>query len=239
MTSVRIETEAEKRKLLENIVAAQEAERERISLELHDELGQQVTAIRLKIKAVDEGCGDAPTKAEIATLIKMAAEIDSSISFIARRLRPGPLKDKAFVTAVKDYVSLWTRDTGILVTLSSDGLRDASFGSKTESHLFRILQESLNNALKHAKAESVEILFTKREGENVMIIMDDGCGFAVDEEIEKSDGLGLPGMCERAQIIGGSCEIESTPGEGTTIYITFPDTADSRKNAAVSKLANR
>lgn len=156
----------------------------------------------------------------------MALQIDNSISHIARELRPAQLRNLSFAIAIEDYLKRWANRAGIPAKLDADGLRDVRFKATTENHLFRIVQESLNNTLKHARAKRVEIQFQKREDENVMIIMDDGRGFDVTEKMQNTNGLGLLGMRERAQVIGGSCEIESTVGEGTTIYVHFPENGD-------------
>jgi signal transduction histidine kinase len=98
-------------------------------------------------------------------------------------------------------------------------------GGDADTHLYRIAQEALNNIAKHAKAKRVNVLLEKREEEVVLILEDDGVGFVrhQEQEVKKGGkGLGLRGMGERASLIGGTLEIESAPGQGTTIYASIP-----------------
>jgi signal transduction histidine kinase len=95
---------------------------------------------------------------------------------------------------------------------------------EVETHLYRVAQEALNNVVKHASARHVSVVLERHDDRLVLIIEDDGRGFDVDARAEPHGrGLGLVGMRERAEIIGGSLEIESTPGKGTTIFLQVPD----------------
>ncbi len=212
--------------LLGRLVTSQEFERRRIARDLHDQLGQPVTALRLKIASLAEFSAD---NADISTRVERLQEIserlDSEVSFLAWELRPTALDDLGLVEAVGAFVDEWSRHYEIAAEFHSSGLSNERLELETETHLYRITQEALNNILKHAKAKNVTVLLEKRDSTVTLIIEDDGAGFDPAKNVDKgevSKGLGLVGMGERAALIGGNVEIESARGKGVTIYVRIP-----------------
>jgi len=146
------------------------------------------------------------------------------VSFLAWELRPSALDDLCLVEAIGAFVAEWSRHYEIPADFHSTGLANERFGNDAETHLYRIIQEALNNIAKHADAKCVSVLLERRDGEIILIAEDDGVGFDTGQEQpdEPGSGLGLVGMHERAALIGGSLEIESARGRGTTIYVRVP-----------------
>jgi PAS domain S-box-containing protein len=222
----RKRAEEERVGLLRKIVTTQEDERSRIARDMHDTLGQRLTALRLKIASLKESCADDKELcARVERLAEIGAGLDAEVSFLAWELRPAVLDDLGLVVAADNYVTEWSKHFEIPAEFQSTGLKKTRLDPETETNLYRITQEALNNIYKHAKASRASVLLEKRQKSVVLIIEDDGVGFDPNKKqrVTKSGrGLGLIGIRERAAIVSGSVEIESTPGKGTTIYVRVP-----------------
>ena len=212
--------------LLGRLVTSQEFERRRIARDLHDQLGQRLTALRLKIASLKEVSGANSLFADrVERLQEIGERLDAEVSFLAWELRPSTLDDLGLVDAVGAYVKEWSRHYEIAAEFHTSGLSGARFERDVETHLYRVTQEALNNTAKHAGAKQVSVLLEKMAENLVLIIEDDGKGFdpaAENVATVSGGGLGLTGMGERAALIGGEIEIESAPGNGTTIYVRVP-----------------
>lgn len=212
--------------LLGRLVTSQEDERRRIARDLHDQLGQRLTALRLKLASLNDVAGENEILTpKINRLQEIALRLDAEVSYLAWELRPSALDDLGFVPAVAAFVNEWSRHFEIPADFQSAKIPKRRFGRQTEIHLYRIAQEALNNIAKHAEATRVSVVLEKRDDRMILIIEDDGKGFfpgrlAVPERSGR--GLGLLGMKERAALIGGDLEIESAPGYGTTIFVRVP-----------------
>ena len=159
-----------------------------------------------------------------------AKQIDEGIDFLAWELRPAALDDFGLYAALAKYVREWTHYAGIPAELLESGIKKARFIPEVETNLYRIAQEALNNVYKHAKAKHVEVVLDKRGDVIVLIIEDDGKGFIKEDKLNRSKGIGLIGMKERAALIGGTLEIETAPGKGTTIFVRVPiDSVEKRE----------
>jgi PAS domain S-box-containing protein len=223
----RRRAEMDRVSLLHKIVTSQEDERRRIARDLHDHLGQRLTALRLKLSSLRDCCGeDANISAQIEVLQDIAAGLDADISFLAWQMRPSTIDDLGLSVSVRKYVSEWSQHSEIPAQFHSAGIKeDEQLDPEAEIHLYRILQEALNNVFKHAKATEASVLLERRENLVVLIIEDDGQGFDPSKKTTaegSKHGLGLIGMQERATLIGGTLEIESTPGRGTTVFVNIP-----------------
>jgi PAS domain S-box-containing protein len=219
----RIQTEKMRVRLLGRIVAAQEDERRRIARDIHDHLGQQTTAVRLKLEALKEFCRDNQEgHAFIEEVQKLAEKLDYSVDFLAWELRPAGLEDLGLSAALGNYIKEWSAFNAIEADFHTSGLKDERLAPSVEVNLYRIAQEALNNAIKHAKATRVDVLLERREQQVVLIVEDNGVGFDVDKQLNDYSGMGLIGMKERAAIANGTLEIQSTPLEGTTIFVRTP-----------------
>ena len=220
--------EQERQILLSRLVAAQEEERRRIAQDLHDHLGQQLTALNMKLDAALRSAADGDGTGHLGEARAMLRRIDDDVDALAWQLRPAMLDDDGFIPALRRYVEDWSARCGVPAEFWSDDLIDSPgfLSSEAETNLYRITQEALNNIAKYAGAENVEVLLTRRNDTVVLLIQDDGVGFEVgDPGKRRSKTMGLVGMRERAGLVGGSFQIESAPGEGTTIYVQVPSPA--------------
>lgn len=219
---------AEKQRLdlLGRLVSSQELERRRIARDLHDSMGQRLTALRLKIASLYElGPASEEFTPRVTRLQEIAERLDSEVSFLAWELRPTTLDDLGLLDAVAAYVDEWSRHYEIAAEFHSTRLTKDRHDREIETHLYRIAQESLNNIAKHAEAKHVTVLLERRGRDLMLIVEDDGKGFdntTRQASRESGIGLGLVGMSERAILIGGDIEIESAPGKGTTIFVRVP-----------------
>ncbi len=209
--------------MLQKLVGAQEDERKRIARDLHDELGQLLTGLRLKLEAVRKLSNDnVELCGKVDETQTLAKQIDAGIDFLAWELLPA-LDDLGLHPALAKYVSEWSHYAGITAELLGSGIKNERFAPEAETNLYRIAQEALNNIYKHAEAKRVEVILDKRDGDLfVLIIQDDGKGFDPADKMNRDKGIGLIGMRERAALIGGSLEIESAPGKGTTVFVRVP-----------------
>jgi signal transduction histidine kinase len=165
----------------------------------------------------------------IAELSDIAQRLDSDVDFLAWELRPTALDDLGLIVALSTYAQEWSKHFGVEVNFHSAGLGGTRLAPLVETNLYRIVQEALNNVSKHAAATHVDLLLERRDGDAVLIVEDDGRGFDL-ERVKMSGtdrGLGLVGMRERAALVGGTVEIESKPGEGTTVFVRVPVKSDS------------
>ena len=225
--------------LMHGIVEAQESERRRIARDLHDHLGQRMTALRLRVEAVAKECGKYKEIEDALKEIQAAAsEIDRDVAFLSWELRPTELENLGLDDAIASYVREWSRQHGI----SADFHAAANNGTiltkrlqrEMETNVYRIVQEALNNIVKHAEAESVSVLLQYGSDNLTLIVEDDGRGFTEDIHTTGAgpqSGLGLIGMRERTEILGGSLSIESTTSGGTTVIARIPTTASTSKAA--------
>lgn len=212
--------------LLSRLVTVQEEERRRMARNLHDHLGQQFTALRLTIGALkeraidDKGFADRLERAD-----RLAEAIDKDVDFLAWELRPPALDESGLSLALEQYLKEWSAVCGIPAEFHVTFPSDVRMSPDVDTQLYRIVQEALQNIRKHSNATMVSVLMEQRESEVVLIIEDDGRGFDVDRSRTPggtSQRMGLVSMEERALLLGGSVEIESSPGEGTSVFVRVP-----------------
>ena len=223
--------EQQKGELLQKIVTTQEDERRRIARDIHDQLGQRVTALRLQLASLSNSIESYPElSTKIRPLQKVAERLDAEVSFLAWELRPAALDDLGLPEATDAFLEEWSRHYSIPADLHLTGFGEVRLDSEIETHLYRIMQESLNNIAKHALATHVNVLLKRTNKGVTLIVEDNGKGF---DPLKRSSngssakGLGLLGMSERAMLVKGDVQIESSPGRGTTIYVRIPTDIDS------------
>jgi PAS domain S-box-containing protein len=224
----RAAAEKQRAELLQKVVTSQEDERRRIARDIHDQLGQRVTGLRLQIASLCEMLsGDTPASSQINALMQTAEKLDSDVSFLAWELRPASLDDLGLVQALTEFCNEWSRHYETEVDVIVRGFKREKLTTDAETQFFRIMQEALNNIAKHSQAERVNIVLESNSRQVTMIIEDNGLGFDRDAQkrLQDSKSLGLLGMKERALLVGGTCEIESSKGSGTTIYVRAPAVA--------------
>jgi signal transduction histidine kinase len=229
-TSERSRHAALQKRLVEGIVRAQEEERQRISRELHDAIGQLLTALSVQVKAIESRPEAAPLRAELDHVRQVTEQAIAETSQLAHRLRPPALDDLGFVAALEGYVRSFSRVHGIATDVAVRGMSGgARLPPAVETALYRTAQEALTNVAKHAAAVTASVVIDRGPDRVRMVVDDDGRGFALDPETglaKDGGGLGLAGMRERAQLLGGQVEVETRPGVGTTISLTLPLTEE-------------
>jgi signal transduction histidine kinase len=205
------------------LIAAQEDERRRIALEMHDQFGQQLSALVLKLSGLRQEIGRRTQFAdELESLEGIARQLDRDLEHIVGRLRPTSLDDFGLVAALTHYVKRWSEHFHVPTQLQATGMGSDRLTSELETALYRITQEALNNIAKHARAKHASILLDQRPDRVSVIVEDDGAGF---DPGEPSERFGVVGMRERAALLGGTLDIESRPGIGTTVVARIPLTS--------------
>jgi len=207
--------------LFRRLISAQEQERRRLARDLHDHLGQQMTALRMNIETLRAPrAGEEDWLARVERIELLAAELDKSIDAVAWDLRPVAL-DLGLAAALRNLVQGWTARFQVPAEFAQTGGDDRRLPEDTAAHLYRIAQEALHNVVKHAQASQANVVLDCREAETTLVIEDDGRGFAAGQAAPEG-GLGLIGMRERAAHLGGTLEVESAPGRGTTVFVRVP-----------------
>jgi PAS domain S-box-containing protein len=221
----RERSERARTELLGRMVFAQEDERRRIAREMHDQFGEQLTALGLRIRMLKEAAeGRDDLSAQVEALEQVAQQLDRDVDHLVWELRPTALDDLGLRAALANYVQDWSLRVRVSAELHTAGLTTDRLASEIETTLYRIAQEALNNIAKHARAGHVEIILERRADHVSLVVVDDGVGFNPSEMDGERRGFGLLGMQERAALVGATLEIESTPGEGTTILVRMPTT---------------
>ncbi|KUM67494.1 HAMP domain-containing sensor histidine kinase [Streptomyces griseorubiginosus] len=196
-------------------LSAQEAERRRIAQELHDEVGQSMTAILLSLeRAADEA--DEPLRGELRQMQEITRGSLDEVRRLVRRLRPGVLEDLGLVSALTSLTGEFATHVALRVMRRFDtGL--PALDQQTELVLYRVAQEALTNAARHAEADKVEVSL-RHSGETVVLtVVDDGRGTQAAPE-----GAGMRGMRERALLVGATLDVTSQPRAGTEVRLTVP-----------------
>jgi signal transduction histidine kinase len=204
---------------LRRVVEAQELERRRLARELHDETGQALTSILLGLKALEERFEDADSRAATAELRELVVSTLQDVRRLAVELRPSALDDFGLVAALERLAASFAEQSGIAVDFQTS-LAGERLSGEVETALYRIVQESLTNVVKHARARHVSILLARMNGAIKAVIEDDGQGF--DPAEDTLDGFGLVGMRERLALLGGRLEVESSSETGTTVAAEVP-----------------
>jgi len=211
------------RKLLEMAIQSQEDERKRVARELHDDLGQALSALLLDIRTMAQD--DGHSAAEICS--RMDHEVRglvSRVSSLAWDLRPAVLDDLGLDSALSRHISNVAKRAQLNIDYQYIPAtpNDPRLPNSVEIVLYRVTQESLNNIVKYAKATRVSVLVYRRADSVVLVVEDDGVGFDVATMDKPKAGLGLLGMRERANLLKGTLLVESTPGAGTIVKATLP-----------------
>ncbi len=221
------------RELSARVLSAQEEERKRISRELHDEIGQALSAVNIAITMLRKQAGPGrDSERRFAAAEQLLAQSMDKVHSFARELRPAILDDLGLHAALRAHVATFARRTGIRADLVAHPVLESLDPAKGEV-LFRVAQEALNNVFKHAKATAVRIEFTFACGALGMEVSDNGCAFRVEEKLHSgpSGRLGLLGMQERVRLANGTFAVESRPGRGTCVRVRIPVVAPSGRLA--------
>jgi PAS domain S-box-containing protein len=213
------------RHLSRQVLLTQEEERKKISRELHDVIAQTLTGINLRLAALKK---DATTNTRglersIARTQRLVQQSVDVVHQFARKLRPTVLDDLGLIPALHTFMKNFKAETGIRVSLSAFAAVEQLHGDK-RTVLYRVAQEALTNVARHAQASQVEVKLQKLDDAVCMTITDDGKGFPTECMVRAKKGkrLGLLGMRERLEIIGGNFTVSSAPGKGTTVLAQIP-----------------
>jgi PAS domain S-box-containing protein len=206
--------------LLHRVVTAQEEERARIARDLHDQLGQQLTALRMALERHAEHCPSDGAQ-DVQRALALTREIDTEVDFLAWELRPAVLDDLGIVAALPRFLDEWSGHYGIRSHFAAANDPGGVLSREAEVTIYRVAQEALNNIVKHAHASRVDVLLERRDHSVVLVVEDDGVGFDTQDPATHDRGIGLAGMRERAALIGGELQVESQPGV-TTLFLRCP-----------------
>ncbi|MGD8190990.1 PAS domain-containing sensor histidine kinase [Brevibacillus ginsengisoli] len=217
----RMERERHQRQITNYIIQAQEEERKRISRDLHDGVGQALYSITVGLKMVNQANVDTDLKNLFVDIQQMTARALDEVKSMAVELRPSALDDLGLIPAIRSYAKRFEDTFGIETEFDVVGSR-RRFHSSIETALYRISQEAMINAAKYADTDKLYVRFRELGQIIELSIMDFGKGFDIKETRVLGTGLGLFGMKERAHLLGGQVEINSTLNKGTTIRVTIP-----------------
>jgi PAS domain S-box-containing protein len=212
------------RRLAAHREGQREQEYRRLAREFHDELGQVLTTARMHLQLLDRSLNQSsasenPASATIQTIDGMLGEAYRSVKTIASDLRPAAL-NLGLTAAIEWIAARVLTPAGIQFTLALAAAAD-ELDTDRSTALFRIVQESLTNIVRHAAARNVHISLRRQGTQLIVVIEDDGCGFDADA-VDRSAHFGLMGVAERAEFLGGTLDVDSAPGEGARIAITLP-----------------
>jgi signal transduction histidine kinase len=214
------EAERQMRQLSQRLVATQEEERRNLSRELHDHVGQVLTALRMELGRIERSRSPADSRlgAAIAESKQLVDKMFRTVRDLALGLRPSMLDDCGLRAALEWHVRDATRRFGVDVQLNIQGCVDA-LPDRYQTCVYRVIQEALTNCVRHAKAHSIAVDLTGHDDQLDISVSDDGIGF---DPARRRDGLGLRGMEERVKELGGVMIVTSAAGRGTTIAMHMP-----------------
>jgi signal transduction histidine kinase len=217
-----VKREELRREILRRTVMAQEEERARIARELHDETAQKLTAFSINMAALQNRLGDRPELIELVKrLLSLSSQMAKDIYRITHDLRPAQLDDLGLAPALQFLAHETQKDFDLEITLEIRGERQR-LDPTVETVLYRVAQEALTNVVRHAQTQEAELHLLFNQKQVKMIVQDKGIGFDIHQEYTPTYGLGLAGMRERVEAVGGQFLIQSPPGEGTLIEVLVP-----------------
>jgi signal transduction histidine kinase len=214
-----VQARSELRRLNARLVAAEEEERRKISRELHDQVGQHLSAVLIELGNVESALPrkDLEAQRRISSARRLAEASIAKVRDLALLLRPSMLDDLGLVAALRWNAREISRRTGVHVDIASDGASE-ELPSEFRTCIYRVVQEAMNNAVRHAAPTQIRVEIRQRPEEIHVAIQDDGSGF----DPRQDQGLGLLGMKERIQGLGGILQIDSEPRGGTIVSVLLP-----------------
>lgn len=209
--------------LSRHLVEIQENERKYIARELHDETSQSLTSLKMGLQVIEKKAAGHPELMEqVADLKELADETLESLHHLAVNLRPASLDHLGLVDALTGLIESTRQRSGMTAHFKSMGqTQDASLTEEMESSIYRIVQESLTNVVRHAHARHVDVILEWQSDKIMIIVEDDGVGIDM-QKVRETGHLGLIGMQERAEMLGGKLLVDSTPQAGTTLVVEIP-----------------
>ncbi len=216
----------QRQELLKRLIQTQEDERRRIARDLHDDLGQDLAGLGMRLEAAEQTWGEVgeQTRTKLTEARALIARISQIVHAMIFSLRPSALDDLGLEAAVRAQAERTLREAGLQVEVHTHGLT-RRLPLDSETALFRVFQEAMSNIARHARAQHVRLSLEIQDGRFEGEILDDGIGFDLDQAYPSGRdlrGMGLLGMRERAEQIGGTLDVQSRPGHGTRIVIRLP-----------------
>ncbi|WP_459891197.1 PAS domain S-box protein [Desulfothermus okinawensis] len=214
-------TQKKLKELSRNIIKNQEMERERISKELHDELGQILTVLNMDVSWLKRKLGEeSEYKKRIAGMQDLINKTIDEVRSLAFQLRPGSIDHLGLEESVESLISDFEKRTNIIYTYKKNHI--PHLDSVKAIAIYRIAQEAITNAVRHARANKISVILKAKNGNVILKVGDDGIGFDINQKREKGTSFGLMGMQERAELIGGEIIIKSKASWGTKVIGIFP-----------------
>ena len=210
--------------LSQQLLNVQENERRRIALELHDQIGQTLTAVKINLQTAQRKPEAEAFEESLEQSISIVERALSQVRNLSLTLRPSMLDDLGLVAALRWYVDRQAQRGGFVVDFYADEFEERP-NSEVETACYRVAQEAMTNIMRHADAGQIKVQILNLDNELQMMIEDDGRGFDVTDALERAgqgESLGLLGMRERVQLLGGKFEIETAPGKGASLTARFP-----------------
>jgi signal transduction histidine kinase len=214
--------EATRAELLGRLISAEDDERRRIALELHDETGQSLTALLVGLRSIAEMPAASEVHSAALRLRAIARRMMDDLGRLVRGLHPAVLDDKGLAAAAKGFLSDYANSFGTRIRLATRGLDSPRLSPLVAATAYRILQEALTNVARHARATTIDVSMRRNRGAIEVSVRDDGIGFDAAGMPGAAARLGLRGMRERVMLLGGSLELESGAGNGTLIRVRIP-----------------
>lgn len=212
------------RDLSGRLMQVQEEERSRLARDLHDEVGQLLTALKIDLQDIRHGKVEKARFGSLTDSLELVDRLLTQVRTLALDLRPSLLDDLGLVSALRWYANRQAARNGWTLSLSVEGMA-GRVPVHIEVTCFRVAQEALTNVAKYARAKTIDLALRRQDEEVTLIIQDDGVGFDVPSARRRAQGgesVGLLGMEERVRLAGGSLVISSAPGEGTRLELCFP-----------------
>lgn len=219
---------AHMRDLSRQVIEAQENERRAIGRELHDEIGQTLTGLKILVEMVQRQSVET-SREKLVQMQDVVGELIDHVNALSLDLRPPMLDDLGLLPALLWFIDRFTSRMNVTVAFQHDGLQNKRFTPAVETAVYRLVQEALTNIARHAKVETANVRILVREKYLELSVEDQGAGFDVQTAFERRDALGLNGMRERVRLLDGDLEVNSTPGEGTRIFFRLPLKEEGRE----------
>jgi signal transduction histidine kinase len=207
--------------IIQNTIKAQENERKRIARDLHDEVGAMLSVVKLNVGRIEKKTGEEKAKKLTTETKEYLNDVITQVRRISRALLPPSLEKLGLYFALEEFTNWANKGDELHIECCKNG-EQFRFESEKELALFRVVQELINNAIKHAEATEITIDVRFTNGKVAIVVNDNGKGFVLDEKLQS--GLGLRNLESRAEMAGASFKLKSKPGKGTTAII-FLNTA--------------
>lgn len=212
------------RALSRRLLEVQEEERRRLARDLHDDIGQALTALKIQLESVMRGPGGAAASRQIGECVDTTRHALERVRQLSLNLRPLQLDDLGLVAALRSHLDLQASVGKLRPHFDAAGAPDG-IAPETETACFRVAQEAITNVLRHAQAKNLWVRLHEQDGHLALSVRDDGAGFDLDAARKRAaagGSLGVVGMEERVALAAGTFELRTAPGEGTTMLALFP-----------------